>query len=148
MISSGMIDDAPTAFMARTNNCNYLSGPWAFSTSQNSYSAAATIINSNDGFWVRAAGDCAITATGDSLRQNYERALSAGWNMVGGVAASTPFSSLRGDCTFARGPYWYNPSTNSYETPANMEPGKGYWIRVNGACTMKTAATAPPGTPV
>jgi hypothetical protein len=65
--------------------------------------------------------------------------LHVGWNMISSPGASAPVSSLQGDCSFTGGPWWWDGS--QYQQPATIDPGKGYWVKVDRACTIQALAS-------
>ena len=59
--------------------------------------------------------------------------LSPGWTMV-----SSPLSGESALDLFGTSVYRWNPATRKYDTPTNIEPTKGYWVKVSED-TMVTA---------
>jgi len=121
-------------FNQLTSNCNYEGGPWLVRNGQSYENSNA--INSLEGYWIKVTNDCTTTAAGDAASMSgWGPTLRVGWNIVG-IPEARAVNDVKGTCIFARGPYWYNPATNNYETLANMEPGKGYLIGVRSQCNL------------
>ncbi len=68
--------------------------------------------------------------------------LHAGWNMISSPVGSVPLSSLQGNCSVTGGPWWWSGS--SYQQAGTIEPAKGYWVQVAGACTMQASGSNAP----
>jgi hypothetical protein len=65
--------------------------------------------------------------------------LDPGWSMISTPVGSVSVDDLKGTCTFSSGPWWWNGS--SYDKPATLDPGKGYWVKVDSACTLQATGT-------
>lgn len=74
--------------------------------------------------------------------------LKYGWNQIGGLSCNVPISSLIVSPPNKMLPYfkWWDPTTKAYIQVDTMEPGKGYFIGVDGDCsvTINESPASPP----
>ncbi|MBI4174828.1 MAG: hypothetical protein HY517_04230 [Candidatus Aenigmarchaeota archaeon] len=127
------------SFSSLQNNCNYVGGPWVVRNGQSfEYSNS---INSLEGFFISVSSDCTVTVPVTQITAS--RTLRPGWNIVGFTETKT-INDIRGTCTFAAGPKWWNPTTTSLELPNTVEIGKGYAIGVRNQCTLSSTGTGAP----
>jgi hypothetical protein len=95
-----------------------------------------------NGFWFKAESPCSITVTGSEvlnvskLRVN-ERLLRKGWNMIGSASESLNWEEIKGACNVIYGPLWFDvESTTSFLPTDTLEPGKGYFVKVDRTCWL------------
>ncbi|MBI2138558.1 hypothetical protein HYU13_03145 [Candidatus Woesearchaeota archaeon] len=112
--------------------------------SQAGWNAAegGTILEETYGYWIKVGEDCRIAVRGKApLQRNIS--LSAGWNLVGfpsqdeaiiGSAITDVKGSLNGIMLYENGTWlsYYPERPAPFNTLSYFEPGKSYWIRING----------------
>ncbi|HED03206.1 MAG TPA: hypothetical protein ENI60_00310 [Candidatus Fraserbacteria bacterium] len=65
--------------------------------------------------------------------------LDAGWNMISSPVGTIAPADLKGTCQFASGPWEWTGSR--YIQANKLEPAKGYWLKVDNACTLQATGT-------
>jgi len=103
-----------------------------------------TYTTGGNGYWVKINSDCLTTVFGRSISINDFPSLNQGWNLIGAPSTTTSFTDIIGNCHVVSGPWWYNPATNSYVQSSNLEPGKGYFVKVSANCKLGPALPPPP----
>jgi hypothetical protein len=96
---------------------------------QGSYDISPTLQN-GVGYWLRFSGNQTIPITG-TFNLNDTIDLIEGWNMIGSISFSLPVtsvSSIPGGMITSQF-FGYN---GGYTTVTSIEPGRGYWVKVNG----------------
>ena len=91
------------------------------------------------GYWVKVQNDCSLTIKGEgstSIENWRPPQLTPGWNMIGAPVQPVAVQSVEGYCNIVKGPYAYNPQTNAYVQASVLEPGKGYFVKVQENCQM------------
>ncbi len=88
-----------------------------------------TTLQNNKGYWVKYNSNQSIELTGFP-RLVDTAIVSTGWNLIGGLSNSVSVSSIVQEPPdiIESLVYGYN---NSYEIANVIEPGKGYWVKVN-----------------
>ena len=87
----------------------------------------------NEGYWVNMSAPATLSVDGNPVDASATPiSLKAGWNLVSYLpatakATATALSSIS--------PYLQQVD-HMGESPATMEPGKGYWVKVSQACTL------------
>ncbi|MFH1106967.1 MAG: hypothetical protein V1787_03655 [Candidatus Micrarchaeota archaeon] len=115
---------------------------WQYDGGQRKYVNAGKLrvgerVRAGNGYWVRVKdGSCSVTVRGESPVSLQGKALSAGWNQIGGPYYAASFEDLKGSCTALSGPWAWNPYSRSYERAKTLEPGKGYFVKVAQSCTL------------
>jgi subtilisin family serine protease len=102
------------------------SGIYAF---KDGYSNPAKLQNGK-GYWVKYGSDQSVELYGFSrLIDTVE--VMIGWNLIGSLSTPITVSAIiqEPDNIIASSIYYYN--NNRYEITNSLEPGKGYWIKVN-----------------
>ena len=87
----------------------------------------------NGGYWVNLSAPATLTVSGAQVDASATPiSLKAGWNLVAYLpAAAKPTASALASISS------YLQEVNHLgASPTNMEPGKGYWIKVSQACTL------------
>jgi carboxypeptidase T len=91
------------------------------------------------GFWLKFRSDTGLSVTGDQSITDTVN-VSAGWNMVGSLSLSMPFSSVTPVGTSIQGgPYRYS---SSYLLDDSLTPGMGYWVKVSAQGTLIFSSSA------
>ncbi|RKZ34997.1 hypothetical protein DRQ33_00885, partial [bacterium] len=103
------------------------------------YSAGAGFITMEDleigyGYWVYNPGDMDIEVLGYRIPYLNRELPQPGYYMVSGITDTTGFSITPESALSVSNVIWYNPETGTYEFADELEPGKGYWILVEGDC--------------
>ena len=65
--------------------------------------------------------------------------LHVGWNMISSPIGSVSLSALQGNCSFSGHPWRWDGT--KYQQAAMIDPGKGYWVKVNSPCTMQASGS-------
>jgi hypothetical protein len=113
--------------------CPSSSDVWAYDQASTSYVAADTLLP-GVGYWFKSNSACSFSVSGPIILNI--PSLKAGWNLIGALATSTAFSSMKGSCVVTSGPWKYNTATANYEQATTLEPGYGYWIEVQSDCNL------------
>jgi len=95
---------------------------------QGSYQIYATL-QQGTGYWLKFTGAQSIPVTGFLLRQD-TITVSSGWNLIGSLSSSIPVGnvgSIPGGMITSK----FFGYTGSYQTSSTIEPGRGYWVKVN-----------------
>lgn len=103
------------------------------------------------GYWIKASQDCKLDVSAGSYSRELAQ-LSSGWNLVGAPGQEVQLSGFKGNCDITAGPWYYqNPSlassANPYVLSSAFSPGKAYWVKVSGACTLGSTEDQPPVPP-
>jgi hypothetical protein len=100
------------------------------------YIPLSTLAN-GPGYWARHLTATSTTITGSSLNSVSASVSSAGWVLWGSLSSTVPLSSLTSNPPGAIVPgSVYTFDGTSYILASSFEPGRGYWVRVNQACTL------------
>ncbi len=104
-----------------------------------SYVTAALIMNGT-GYWLKYAGDQLITLPGVPLT-NDTITVKKGWNIIGSIGSAVNTGTIiQIPSGIVVSSYFaYN---GSYSVAGSIEPGKGYWVKVNAG--GKLVLSAPP----
>ena len=99
----------------------------------NGYQSRQTL-QPGKGYWVRMGQSGSTMLTGASIT-SMDLELLQGWNLISGPTATVTESSIDdpNEILIAGSIFGFN---GSYVTTTSMEPGKGYWIRTDGAGTI------------
>ena len=116
-----------------STNCSPVSPIYGYSNG-NYYQTTYT--TGGNGYWVKMNSDCSVTFTGSTITINDFPTLNQGWNLIGAPSTSTNFADVIGNCNVLSGPFWYNPTTNSYIQSSTFEPSKGYFVKVSANCQL------------
>jgi len=128
-------------------------GQWSsYSTGVPEFANTLEQVDETMGLWISVTEHVTLSLLG-SRPKGPEIPLYAGWNMVGyplGEPLSVPeaLASIGGQLSLVRcydptdeQDQWkhYDPSAPAWSNDLQqMQPGRGYWIRVNGDCTWLT----------
>ena len=107
-----------------------------------SYVISPTLQN-GVGYWIRFSGNQTVPITG--LVNNVDTiAVSDGWNMVGSISSPVAVSSVMSIPNGLVTSQFFGYS-NGYQVASTIQPGSGYWVKVNGSGSLilsSTGATA------
>ena len=96
-----------------------------------------------EGYWVGAFEPANITFTGAPL-EKYQKSLSNGWNLIGGLGIAMETTSINATPDALSGPlYQYNPDAYAYSRATILKPGQGYWASAAAPCTINVSITPP-----
>lgn len=125
---------------------------YGFNTATPGYEAAAAM-TFGDGYWLKTM-DPSTTYYGFEKLLFEWNTLSGigetganGWNLIGSLSKPMSVASItQTPAGSMRAIFGYNPATG-YVVPSNIEPGKGYWVRMDrgGKLKMQTSLTGPGG---
>lgn len=90
-----------------------------------------TTLKNGEGYWIKMNSNQTVNYKGmkiDSIRIPVKN----GWNMIGSVSTPLHHSKVRADSTTSLKSNFYGYSTQGYTIDTILQPGKGYWIKVNG----------------
>lgn len=114
---------------------------FSFNPSTGAYAKAnISRLEAGRGYWVYSDTSCGFKVTGTPyMRQDFSASLSSGWNLIGAPSEyGVAFLPLKGTCTVKSGPWYYDPALKDYRRVTKLEPGKGYWLKVDSACSLGT----------
>ncbi|MFA6213908.1 MAG: PKD domain-containing protein [Candidatus Micrarchaeia archaeon] len=123
-----------------------ITSAWYYNPVLGQYSAATTFGKGIVGFWMKASSACTYELAAP-YAASWSSPLKAGWNLIGAPASEATLSEVSGDCKVASGLWNYSPSLGQYTYSSKLEPGKGYWIKVDAACTLNDRGDMPPAAP-
>lgn len=108
-----------------------------------------SLVAGGQGLWIKKTteGSCKVELSGTKKLTLVGAYLYDGWNLIGAPYSETAFEDLKGTCTLASGLHYYNSDSGAWENPSSLSPGKGYFIKVNGACQLGSSADLPPPPP-
>ena len=107
--------------------------PAALNTTRGSYEHPSSL-GVGKGYWFRTYNACTVTLSGEP-EEEFQLSLNAGWNTIS-VPRSVALSDLESDCNIVRGPYEYDNAARRWNKAESLEPLKGYFVKVSGACTL------------
>jgi len=96
-----------------------------------------TTLSVGRGYYVYASSDCSVPLQGSQYSFD-SLTVYKDWNMIAGMNEN--LDSVKGNCIindYKGHKVWYwNPRINNWEHPTYLELGKGYYVYVNGDCTL------------
>lgn len=104
-------------------------------------------LNARNGYWLKSDQSCEITVQGSPFEMP-EVQLDSGWNIIGAPTSGMSFDSLEyGDCEIESGPWGYRPAgyRSGYYEAANLDRGKGYFVKTAESCTLSASYSRIPG---
>ncbi|MBI3194941.1 MAG: T9SS type A sorting domain-containing protein [Ignavibacteriae bacterium] len=107
-----------------------LSNAFAYS---NGYYTQATLQN-GVGYWLKFSGNQQVTMTG-FYREQDVITVQEGWNMIGSISSSVDVSNITSNPPRLVTSQFFGYN-NGYTSASQIEPGKGYWVKVNQAGTL------------
>lgn len=122
---------------------SYQNAAWKIFLPNNTNFSDLTEITSGNAYWIESLVDTALPYNGVSASKTMDLAL--GWNFVGYNSASTQTvitavanigANLESVWGYTNGTWhMYDPTNPGFSDLANMEPGKGYWVKTKLAST-------------
>jgi len=86
------------------------------------------------GFWIKSLGTGRLGGVPGTPIHDLSVSVGNGWNLVGGPSGYVATGSITPTGGTIASPYYgYN---GTYYTALAMEPGHGYWVKMNGAGTL------------
>ncbi|GAB7015278.1 hypothetical protein JCM10550A_06440 [Methanogenium cariaci] len=125
--------------------CFLYGNAYAYNTTTNAYeSVPLAEIVPGEGYWVGAFTDGEMTFTGVPLTE-YQKDLSTGWNLIGGVGIATQTGNIRANHGAAHPgqAYCYSTGEHAYRQASVLEPGVGYWLSSTAPCNISVNITPP-----
>jgi photosystem II stability/assembly factor-like uncharacterized protein len=95
------------------------------------------------GYWVTMSGAGSQTING-TARLGVSVGVTSGWNLVGSVSVPVPASSVTSIPPSLITSHFFGYD-GSYRTADTIQPGRGYWVKVNGAGTLGVGGPAASG---
>lgn len=105
----------------------------------NGYVTTSTMTN-GAGYWIRYPQAATVPVCGAGVSVN-TIPVNAGWNLVGGYLNSIPVSGISSTPSGIVNSVYYGYN-NGYAQAANLESGKGYWVRATQAGVLNLPAAA------
>ncbi len=87
------------------------------------------------GYWLKFSGATSVSITGTTLQQE-SVAVASGWNMIGPPSYPVPLSLITPVGTAVSSNYFAYSSGSGYVVEDTLQPGAGYWVKVNHAGTL------------
>lgn len=117
---------------------------YAYNTTTGTYEEfAITEMVPGEGYWIGAFTDSQIEYYGKPLT-SYQKTLSTGWNLIGGLGIATETNSINVTPDALSGPlYQYNQDAYAYSRATILKPGQGYWASTAEPCTIHVTITPP-----
>ena len=103
------------------------------------YAQQATLSN-GAGYWLKFAGGQNVSMTG-FLISNASIPVQAGWNLIGSISTSVPVGSITSDPPGMVASNFFGYESG-YKVATQIDPGKGYWIKVNQSGTLHLAPSS------
>ena len=121
----------------------YSEGSWKVYDPENPGFSDLTTMEAGSGYWLHLSVLASLTVSGSAPSNSIE--LTSGWNLVGynsdtSQSVSDALASIEGKYisvwAYING-FWqvYDPNNPGFSDLTTMEPGYGYWINMNEACT-------------
>jgi hypothetical protein len=99
------------------------------------------------GYWIKATAPCVLTLSGTEIPDNTPLSLATGWNLISylpdasqGVEAA--LASIAGQYSLVQGfdpvlgGLTYDPELPFFSTLTQLDPGRGYWIKMTESGTL------------
>jgi hypothetical protein len=100
------------------------------------------------GYWMKFNGAGGVGASPATFDHDVTATVADKWNLIGGPSGFVPIGSIGATGgTVASSYYGYN---GAYYTALVIQPGQGYWVKMNGAgsLSMNSWAAAPKAVPM
>ncbi|MBI3194567.1 MAG: T9SS type A sorting domain-containing protein [Ignavibacteriae bacterium] len=95
---------------------------------------AYPVLGNGYGYWIKFSGNQQVSMTGFNRTTDSVNALQ-GWNMIGSISQSIATSSVTSIPPGLVTSQFFEYE-NGYSTSDSIEPGRGYWVKVNQAGTL------------
>ncbi|HUN66320.1 MAG TPA: T9SS type A sorting domain-containing protein, partial [Bacteroidota bacterium] len=93
-----------------------------------------------EGYWLRFSTPCTDSITGFMVLSDTV-CLAAGWNLIGSISVPVPVSFLTSDSGGVILSQFF-AFRQGYAIVDTIEPGSGYWVKVNKPCDLILSSTA------
>jgi len=100
---------------------------------QAGYVAYGTLAN-GIAYWMKFSGSQTVSLLGSPLTSG-TTTVTAGWNMIGSIGTSVPVGTITSNPAGIVTSQFFGYNSG-YVTSSTIEPGKGYWVKVNQAGTL------------
>jgi hypothetical protein len=102
----------------------------------NSGYVGATTLAKGTGYWMKFSGDGGVGASPATFDNDVTATVADKWNLIGGPSGPvTTASIVATGGSVASSYYGYGPS--GYYTALLVQPGQGYWVKMNGAGSLQ-----------
>lgn len=136
------------------NNANYTRANLFPSATSVAYAYANGYVTTDPlskgaGYWLKFPDAGGAGASPSTFDHDVTATVNDKWNLIGGPSGSVPTGSIvPTGGTVASSYFGYGNA--GYYTATEIQPGKGFWVKMNGAGTlqMSSAAAAPKATPM
>jgi hypothetical protein len=118
------------------SKCGVTRTIWRYDPTKNVYEKA-DVLKPGEGYWLKLDSSCSIPTEGYEIQISDFPGLKKGWNLVGSPNVAINFSSIAGNCIVKSGPWKFNLVIKKYEKSSVLEPGFGYWVKVENDCNLK-----------
>ena len=121
----------------------YVNGAWQFYSPQQPGFSDLSALEPGKGYWINMDNSAILPVSGSDAPVSIS--LTTGWNLVGynestSQSVADALSSISGKFqnvwTYKKGAWQlYDPVSPGFSDLTILEPGRGYWIKVNEVCT-------------
>ncbi len=105
---------------------------------QAGYVAFGTLTN-GVAYWMKFSGNQSVSLLGVPLSSS-DIAVTSGWNMIGSIGSSVDVGTITSNPPAIVTSQFFGYS-NGYVQSTTVEPGKGYWVKVNQAGTLTLSSS-------
>jgi len=102
---------------------------------------ACDTMETGRGYWARFPSAVTNAVSGDVLAMDSVKAV-AGWNLVGSLSNAVDTGAIISVPPDLRGSNWYGWSAEGYSVADRIVPGRGFWVKANGAGTFVLVGSA------
>jgi hypothetical protein len=96
-----------------------------------------TLLETGPGYWGRFDSAGPTTVRGTSVNQIAVTVPGTGWTLIGSLPYRVPATNLTSDPPGMIMPGTLYGFEGRYIPASELEPGKAYWVRVTGPCTLR-----------
>lgn len=107
---------------------------YGWSLSRYDYQTVPSLVP-GQGYWVRVDQSCQVPLPTGEWRGSIGLT-GAGWHMVGAPTGGIDLGAISHNCTITAPVWHWDPSAGDYSRATRLEPGRGYWFRTAGSCTL------------
>lgn len=114
--------------------CDRLSGPWTWDPEDEEYERVR-VMGVGRAYWVKVGSSCSFRVEGTPPDLSFV-GLKDGWNMVATTDTPIQESDIETVCDRESGPWTWDATEEDYERVNEMNPTRGYWVKVSGDCQV------------